>query len=148
MGVIKCSQCQTEFDDKKKKCPNCGSEVVEEVTFTCGNCGAEVNADATQCPNCKASFVDEQETNESNEEITSPQNKYEKTIHNLGLFKMIYLVAAVIVSFFLIICSIGYTSLYLFIFAVTLVISSLIVCLFVEWASNVLECLYTLTKKK
>lgn len=148
MGVIKCSECNTEFDDKKKKCPNCGSEVVEEVTFTCGNCGQEVNSEATSCPNCGASFVDEEQANESKEEITTPRNKYEKTIYNLGVFKIIYFVTSIIVAFILIICSIAYSSINIFIFAVTLAISSLVVCLFVEWAANVLECLYTLTQKK
>lgn len=41
----KCSNCQTELDNKTTKCPNCGNAV-------CLKCGQILGDGVTKCPQC------------------------------------------------------------------------------------------------
>lgn len=144
--MIRCPECETEFDENEKKCPNCGFE----VTFTCESCGKEVPASATKCPNCGAMFTDE--TVEEVVEVpivpTTPQARYNKTINRLEIIKVCYFVLTILSSSICIILSIAQSNFGLFITAIVSLGVTLITVVFIDWAANVLECLSTLVNQK
>lgn len=126
MEKVKCSECGTEFDETKKKCPKCGSKVTDKLTFTCGNCGTTVSDNTENCPECGAKFVKDQDTVETFKRIAVTRNKYEKTIYNLEVFNIVYLTITIILAFVLIAFAIHKSDFISFIFAIIVVITGVI----------------------
>lgn len=52
MALIVCKMCGKEVSDKAKKCPSCGTTLIEEEIYHCKECGGEVPENAEMCPAC------------------------------------------------------------------------------------------------
>ena len=59
---MKCSNCNHEFEDGMKFCPNCGSRVEEPQSLKCPKCGAEVAEGINFCHECGSPIGGKQPT--------------------------------------------------------------------------------------
>ena len=72
---LSCPECSWLLDGSEEKCPKCGHNFVEGVSYQCPVCGSEIRANADQCPDCGAMFapeiVTEEERASEHEETSS-----------------------------------------------------------------------------
>lgn len=56
---LSCPECAWLLNGSERKCPKCGTDLRDDLSFQCPICGSTVASDAPSCPECGASFEEE-----------------------------------------------------------------------------------------